>query len=600
MAESMLGLKRSHRCTEVTTANIGQDVTVMGWVQKSRNKGGIIFVDLRDRSGILQIIFEESDCGAESFAKAEKLRSEYVIAVTGRVEARSGAVNENLATGAIEVRANSLRILSESETPPFPIEENSKTKEELRLKYRFLDLRRPDMQRNLLLRSKIAILTRQFLAEEGFLEIETPTLIKSTPEGARDYLVPSRVHPGSFYALPQSPQLFKQLLMCSGYDRYFQLARCYRDEDLRADRQPEFTQIDMELSFVDVDDVIDVNERLLHKLFKEILNIEIPQPIPRMTWQEAMDRFGSDKPDLRFGMELKNVSDVVKDCEFVVFKGALENGGTVRGINAEGQGHMPRKKIDALVEFAKGYGAKGLAYVAIQEDGSYKSSFAKFMTEEQMAALISAMDGKPGDLLLFAADKNKVVWDVLGNLRLEIARQLDLLKKDDYKFLWVTEFPLLEYSEEQGRFVAMHHPFTMPMDEDWHLIDSNPGAVRAKAYDIVLNGTEIGGGSVRIHQSDIQSKMFEVLGFTPEKAQEQFGFLLEAFKYGVPPHAGLAYGLDRVVMLMGGCDSIREVIAFPKVKDASCLMTEAPTPVDPKQLEELGIEVCEEAEATEE
>ena len=600
MAESMLGLKRSHRCTEVTTANIGQEVTVMGWVQKSRNKGGIIFVDLRDRSGILQIIFEESDCGAESFAKAEKLRSEYVIAVTGRVEARSGAVNENLATGAIEVRANSLRILSESETPPFPIEENSKTKEELRLKYRFLDLRRPDMQRNLLLRSKIAILTRQFLAEEGFLEIETPTLIKSTPEGARDYLVPSRVHPGSFYALPQSPQLFKQLLMCSGYDRYFQLARCYRDEDLRADRQPEFTQIDMELSFVDVDDVIDVNERLLHKLFKEILNVEIPQPIPRMTWQEAMDRFGSDKPDLRFGMELKNVSDVVKDCEFVVFKGALENGGTVRGINAEGQGHMPRKKIDALVEFAKGYGAKGLAYVAIQEDGSYKSSFAKFMTEDQMAALISAMDGKPGDLLLFAADKNKVVWDVLGNLRLEIARQLDLLKKDDYRFLWVTEFPLLEYSEEQGRFVAMHHPFTMPMDEDWHLIDSDPGAVRAKAYDIVLNGTEIGGGSVRIHQSDIQSKMFEVLGFTPEKAQEQFGFLLEAFKYGVPPHAGLAYGLDRVVMLMGGCDSIREVIAFPKVKDASCLMTEAPTPVDPKQLEELGIEVCEEAETTEE
>ena len=600
MAESMLGLKRSHRCTEVTSSNVGETVTVMGWVQKSRNKGGIIFVDLRDRSGILQIIFEESDCGAESFAKAEKLRSEYVIAVTGRVEARSGAVNENLATGAIEVRANSLRILSESETPPFPIEENSKTKEELRLKYRFLDLRRPDMQRNLLLRSKIAILTRQFLAEEGFLEIETPTLIKSTPEGARDYLVPSRVHPGSFYALPQSPQLFKQLLMCSGYDRYFQLARCYRDEDLRADRQPEFTQIDMELSFVDVDDVIDVNERLLHKLFKEILNVEIPQPIPRMTWQEAMDRFGSDKPDLRFGMELKNVSDVVKDCEFVVFKGALENGGTVRGINAEGQGHMPRKKIDALVEFAKGYGAKGLAYVAIQEDGSYKSSFAKFMTEEQMAALISAMDGKPGDLLLFAADKNKVVWDVLGNLRLEIARQLDLLKKDDYKFLWVTEFPLLEYSEEQGRFVAMHHPFTMPMDEDWHLIDSNPGAVRAKAYDIVLNGTEIGGGSVRIHQSDIQSKMFEVLGFTPEKAQEQFGFLLEAFKYGVPPHAGLAYGLDRVVMLMGGCDSIREVIAFPKVKDASCLMTEAPTPVDPKQLEELGIEVCEETETTEE
>ena len=595
MAESMLGLKRSHRCTELGTANIGEQVTVMGWVQKSRNKGGIIFVDLRDRSGILQIIFEENNCGEESFAKAEKLRSEFVIAVTGKVEARSGGVNENLATGGIEVRAESLRILSESETPPFPIEENSKTKEELRLKYRFLDLRRPDIQRNLILRSKIAILTRQFLAEEGFLEIETPTLIKSTPEGARDYLVPSRVHPGSFYALPQSPQLFKQLLMCSGYDRYFQLARCYRDEDLRADRQPEFTQIDLEMSFVDVDDVIDVNERLLYKLFKELLNVEIPQPIPRMTWQEAMDRYGSDKPDIRFGMELKDVSEVVKDCEFVVFKGALENGGTVRGINAEGQGGMPRKKIDALVSFAKDYGAKGLAYVAIQEDGTLKSSFAKFMTEEQMAALVAAMDGKPGDLLLFAADKKQVVWAVLGALRLELARQLDLLKKDDFKFLWVTEFPLLEYSEEQGRFVAMHHPFTMPMDEDWHLIDSDPGAVRAKAYDIVLNGTELGGGSVRIHQSDIQSKMFEVLGFTPEKAQEQFGFLLEAFKYGVPPHAGLAYGLDRVAMLMGGCDSIREGIAFPKVKDASCLMTEAPTPVDPKQLEELGIEISPEA-----
>ena len=599
MAESMQGLKRSHRCGELSLANVGQNVTVMGWVQKSRNKGGIIFVDLRDRSGILQIIFEESDCGAESFAKAEKLRSEFVIAVTGRVEARSGGVNENLATGAIEVRAESLRILSESETPPFPIEENSKTKEELRLKYRYLDLRRPDIQRNLILRSKIAILTRQFLAEEGFLEIETPTLIKSTPEGARDYLVPSRVHPGSFYALPQSPQLFKQLLMCSGYDRYFQLARCYRDEDLRADRQPEFTQIDMELSFVDVEDVLDVNERLLHKLFKELLNVEIPLPIQRMTWQEAMDRFGSDKPDLRFGMELKNVSEVVKDCEFVVFKNALENGGSVRGINAEGEGGMPRKKIDALVEFAKGYGAKGLAYIAIHEDGSLKSSFAKFMTEEQMDALVKAMDGKPGDLLLFAADKNKVVWDVLGVLRLEIARQKDLLKKDDFKFLWVTEFPLLEYSEEENRYVAMHHPFTMPMEEDWPMIDTNPGAVRAKAYDIVLNGTELGGGSVRIHQSDIQSKMFEVLGFTPERAQDQFGFLLEAFKYGVPPHAGLAYGLDRVAMLMGGCDSIREVIAFPKVKDASCMMTEAPTPVDPKQLKELGIEI-EKPEETEE
>ena len=593
MAESMAGMKRSHRCTEVTTANIGENVTVMGWVQKSRNKGGIIFVDLRDRSGILQIIFEESDCGAECFEKAEKLRSEFVIAVEGRVEARSGAANENLATGAIEVRAHSMRILSESETPPFPIEENSKTKEDIRLKYRFLDLRRPDLQRNLMVRSRVATLTRAFLAEEGFLEIETPTLIKSTPEGARDYLVPSRVHPGSFYALPQSPQLFKQLLMCSGYDRYFQLARCYRDEDLRADRQPEFTQVDMELSFVDVDDVLDVNERLLKKLFKEICNIDIQLPLQRMTWREAMDRFGSDKPDLRFGMELKNVSEVVKDCEFVVFKSALENGGSVRGINANGQGHMPRKKIDALVEFAKGYGAKGLAYIALGEDGTVKSSFAKFMKEEEMQALIAAMDGKPGDLLLFAADRDKVVFDVLGSLRLELARQLDLLKKDDFKFLWVTEFPLLEYSEEENRYVAMHHPFTMPMEEDLQYIDTDPGRVRAKAYDIVLNGVEMGGGSVRIHQADIQSKMFEVLGFTPERAEDQFGFLLRAFKYGVPPHAGLAYGLDRMVMLMVGADSIRDVIAFPKVKDASCLMTEAPTPVDPKQLEELGIEVAE-------
>ena len=443
-------------------------------------------------------------------------------------------------------------------------------------------------------RSRVTTLTRSFLAEEGFLEIETPTLIKSTPEGARDYLVPSRVHPGSFYALPQSPQLFKQLLMCSGYDRYFQIARCYRDEDLRADRQPEFTQIDMELSFVDVDDVLDVNERLLKKLFKEICNYDLQLPIQRMTWREAMDRFGSDKPDLRFGMELKNVSETVKDCQFVVFKGALENGGSVRGINAEGQAGMPRKKIDALVEYAKGFGAKGLAYLAVNEDGSYKSSFAKFMTEEELSALVKAMDGKPGDLLLFAADKDKVVFDVLGNLRLELARQLDLLKKDDFKFLWVTEFPLLEYSEEQERFVAMHHPFTMPMEEDLELIDTNPGAVRAKAYDIVLNGTEMGGGSIRIHQSDIQSKMFEVLGFTEEQAKDQFGFLLDAFKYGVPPHAGLAYGLDRMVMLMVGADSIRDVIAFPKVKDASCLMTEAPSPVDVKQLEELGIEVSEE------
>lgn len=594
MAESMLGLKRSHRCTEVSKENIGDTITVMGWVQKSRNKGGIIFVDLRDRTGLLQIIFEESDCGKEYFEKAEKLRSEFVIAVVGTVAQRAGGINENLATGDIEVRAKELRILSEAETPPFPIEEKSKTKEDLRLKYRPLDLRRPDIQRNLIMRSKVALLTRQFLEQEGFLEIETPILTRSTPEGARDYLVPSRVHPGSFYALPQSPQLFKQLLMCSGYDRYFQIAKCFRDEDLRADRQPEFTQVDMELSFVDVDDVIDVNERLIAKLFKEVLGVEVKLPIERMTWQEAMNRFGSDKPDMRFGMELVDVSETVKDCEFVVFKGAIEQGGSVRGLNVEGQGGMPRKKIDALVSFAKDYGAKGLAYLAVNEDGTYKSSFAKFMEEEQLDALVKKMNGKPGDLLLFAADKNKVVYDVLGALRVHLAEQLELFDKNEYQFLWVTEFPLLEYSEEQGRYTAMHHPFTMPMEEDLHLLDTDPGMVRAKAYDIVLNGIELGGGSVRIHQNHVQEKMFEMLGFTKEEAYDRFGFLLNAFKYGVPPHAGLAFGLDRLIMLMAKEDSIRDVIAFPKVKDASCIMSDAPNVVDASQLEELKLEITEE------
>lgn len=594
MAESMNGLKRTHRCGELSIANAGETVTIMGWVQKNRNKGGLVFIDVRDRSGIIQVVFEEGSTDAALIDKAARLRSEYVIAIVGTVAKRSGAVNENLSTGEIEVIPTELRILSEAETPPFPIEENSKTKEELRLKYRYLDLRRPDLQRNLLLRSRVATLTRQFLSEEGFLEIETPILGKSTPEGARDYLVPSRVHPGQFYGLPQSPQLFKQLLMCSGCDRYFQIAKCFRDEDLRADRQPEFTQIDMELSFVDVDDVIDVNERLLAKLFKNVLGVEVALPIPRMTWQEAMDRYGSDKPDTRFGMELTDVTEVVKDCEFVVFKGAIENGGTVRGINAKGQGGMARKKIDKLVDFAKGFGAKGLAYIAIQEDGNVKSSFAKFMTEGQMNALIRSMDGEAGDLLLFAADKNKVVWDVLGSLRLELARQMELLNKDEYKFLWITEFPLLEWSEEQNRYVAMHHPFTMPMEEDLNYLESDPGRVRAKAYDITLNGNEIGGGSVRIFQDDVQERMFEALGFTKEQAQEQFGFLLDAFKYGVPPHAGLAYGLDRLVMLMAKEDSIRDVMAFPKVKDASCLMTAAPNLVDTKQLDELGLVLKEE------
>ena len=599
MAESMSGMKRTHRCAELSKAQVGQTVTVMGWVQKSRNKGGVVFVDLRDRSGILQIIFEENKCGTEIFEKAGKLRSEFVIAVTGQVCERAGAVNKNLATGEIEVIAEQLRILSESETPPFHIEENSKTKEELRLKYRYLDLRRPDIQKNIMMRSRACAVIRNFLTEEGFLEIETPMLTKSTPEGARDYLVPSRVHPGSFYALPQSPQLFKQLLMVSGYDRYFQLARCFRDEDLRADRQPEFTQVDMELSFVDVDDVIDVNERLLARLFKEIIGVDVPLPIQRMTWQQAMDRFGSDKPDTRFGMELNDVTDVVRDCEFAVFKNAIADGGSVRGINAKGQGTMPRKKIDALVAFVKDYGAKGLAYIAIQPDGSIKSSFAKFMKDEEMQALIAAMQGEPGDLLLFAADKNKIVYASLGALRLELADKMGLLDKNQYNFLWVTEFPLLEWSDEENRFQAMHHPFTMPMEEDLQYIDTDPGRVRAKAYDIVLNGTEIGGGSVRIHQDDIQEKMFEALGFTKERAHEQFGFLLDAFKYGVPPHAGLAYGLDRLIMLMAKVDSIRDVIAFPKVKDASCLLTNAPDTVDEKQLEELGIRVNE-AEQTEE
>ena len=594
MAESMQGLKRTHRCGELSVANVGETVTIMGWVQKNRNKGGLVFTDVRDRSGIIQVVCEEGTTDAAIIEKAASLRAEYVVAVVGKVERRSGAVNDKIATGEIEVIPSELRVLSESQTPPFPIEENSKTKEDIRLKYRYLDLRRPDLQRNLRMKSQVMTLTRQFFSDEGFLEVETPMLGKTTPEGARDYLVPSRIHPGSFYGLPQSPQLYKQLLMCSGVDRYIQIARCFRDEDLRADRQPEFTQIDMELSFVDVDDVIDVNERLLAYLFKEVLDVDVKLPIQRMTWQEAMDRFGSDKPDLRFGMELQNVSDIVKDCGFGVFTGALENGGSVRGINAKGQGSMPRKKIDALVDFAKGYGAKGLAYIAIHEDGSYKSSFAKFMTEDQMNALVKAMDGEAGDLLLFAADRNKIVWNVLGALRVELADQMGLLDKSDYKFLWVTEFPQFEWSDEEERYVAMHHPFTMPMDEDLDMLETNPGAVRAKAYDIVLNGTEIGGGSVRIHQADVQSRMFKALGLTDEVANEKFGFLLDAFKYGVPPHAGLAYGLDRLVMLMAKRDSIRDVIAFPKVKDASCLLTNAPDVVDAKQLDELSIKIEEE------
>lgn len=589
MAESMQGLHRSHRCTEVSNANIGEEITVMGWVQKRRNLGSLIFIDLRDRSGILQLVFDEND--GEIFVKAKELRSEYVIAATGVVRKRDGAVNEELKTGDIEVEVSSLRILSESEVPPFPVEEDANTREELRLQYRYLDLRRPSLQSNLKLRSDITTFIRQFMAGEGFLEIETPTLCKSTPEGARDYLVPSRVHPGEFYALPQSPQLFKQILMCSGCDRYFQIAKCYRDEDLRADRQPEFTQVDMEMSFVNIDDVIDVNERLMQSLFKEILDVDIPTPFPRMSWQEAMDRFGTDKPDTRFGMELVDVTEVVKDCGFGVFSGAVENGGTVRGINVKGQGSMSRKKIDKLTESAKGNGAKGLAYLSINEDGTYKSSFAKFMTEEELDALVKTMEGEPGDLLLFAADRDKIVWNVLGALRLELGEQLELIDKTKFNFLWVVEFPQFEWSDDQDRYIAMHHPFTMPVEEDIEYLESDLGKVRAEAYDIVLNGSEIGGGSVRIHQADVQEKMLKALGFSEESAHEQFGFLLEAFKYGVPPHAGLAYGLDRLVMHMAGVDNIREVIAFPKIKDASCLLTEAPGKVDDIQLEELCIKL---------
>jgi len=591
MTESMINIKRTHRCSELTTNNVDETVTIMGWVQKNRNKGGLIFIDVRDRTGLIQVVLEESSMAPELLEKAAHLRSEYVIAVVGVVAKRSGAVNPNLATGEIEIIPTELRILSESDVPPFPIEEGSKTKEELRLRYRYLDLRRPDLQENLILRSRVATLTRQFLTKEGFLEIETPVLGKSTPEGARDYLVPSRVNPGQFYGLPQSPQLYKQLLMCSGYDRYFQIAKCFRDEDLRADRQPEFTQIDIEMSFVDVEDVIAVNEKFLGELFSEAMGVKVSTPFPRLTWEEAMNRYGSDKPDLRFAMELVDVTHVVSDCEFVVFKNAVCEGSSVRGLNVKGQGAMPRKKIDKLVDLAKDFGAKGLAYLAIGEDGSLKSSFTKFMTEDEMVRLIAKMEGKPGDLLLFAADENAVVWNVLGNLRLELAKELELINKEEFNFAWVTEFPLLEWNEEQERYTAMHHPFTMPMEEDLELLDTNPGAVRAKAYDIVLNGHEIGGGSIRIYQSEVQNRMFEVLGFTKEEAYSQFGFLLDAFKFGVPPHGGIAYGFDRMIMIMAGEESIRDVIAFPKNKDAVCMMTKAPGIADDRQLEELGLEV---------
>ena len=592
MGESLTGLRRSCMCGNVNESMIGQEITVMGWVQRRRDLGQLIFIALRDKTGLVQIAIDGNTAEKALFEKAETVRSEYVLAVKGEIAARTeGNINPNMKTGKIEIIAKELRILSESETPPFQIEDNITVKDDLRLKYRYLDLRRPSQLKNLVLRHQVVQVMRNFLDREGFLEIETPVLGKSTPEGARDYLVPSRVHPGNFYGLPQSPQLYKQLLMVSGMDRYYQVAKCFRDEDLRADRQPEFTQVDMKLSFVEIEDIMDINERMMQKVFKELMDVDIQLPLPRMTYAEAMERFGSDKPDVRFGMELKNISDVVAGTEFVVFKSALEAGGSVRAINAKGCGSFPRKKIDSLVEFVKTYRAKGLAWIVVNEDGSLKSQIAKFFTPEKLQEIVTAMDGQPGDLILICADQDKVVFDSLGALRLELSKMLELTRPDDFAFLWITEFPMLEWDDEENRYVAVHHPFTAPMDEDLGLIDTDPGKVRAKAYDIVLNGYELGGGSIRIHRRDIQKKMFELLGFSDEDAQERFGFLLDAFKYGVPPHGGLAFGLDRIIMLMSGASSIRDVIAFPKVKDASCPMTDAPGVVEEKQLDELGIAI---------
>ena len=603
MGEAMTGLKRSHMCCDVSEELIGSEVTVMGWVQRRRDLGQLIFIALRDRTGLVQAVVDGNNSAPELFKKAESVRSEYVLAIRGKVAPRTeGNVNKNMKTGAIEIIAEELRILSESETTPFQVEDEITVKDDLRLKYRYIDLRRPCQLKNMILRHKTAQVIRNFLSDEGFLEIETPVLGKSTPEGARDYLVPSRVHPGSFYGLPQSPQLYKQLLMVSGMDRYYQIAKCFRDEDLRADRQPEFTQVDMELSFVDVDDIIDVNERLIKKVFKEILDVDVPIPMQRMKYKDAMERYGSDKPDVRFGMELHNITDIVRGTEFVVFKNAIEAGGSVRAINANGCGHYPRKQIDSLVEFVKTYKAKGLAWIVVNDDGSLKSQIAKFFTPEKLQEIVDALEGKPGDLILICADADRIVFDSLGALRCEIARRQELTRPDDFRFLWVTEFPMFEWDDEENRYVAEHHPFTCPMDEDLPLLDTDPSKVRAKAYDMVLNGFELGGGSIRIHRRDIQQKIFSLLGFSDEDAQERFGFLLDAFKYGVPPHGGLAFGFDRIIMLMTGSSSIRDVIAFPKVKDASCPLTDAPGRVDDKQLDELGIAIVktEENEETNE
>ncbi|MPQ32033.1 aspartate--tRNA ligase [Clostridium estertheticum] len=591
MAEALNGLKRTNMCGDLRESHISNTITVMGWVQRKRNLGGLVFIDLRDRTGILQLVFGE-EINKEAFEKADKVKPEYCLAVTGELVKRQSP-NENLPTGLVEVKGENIKILSESETPPIYIKEGLDAAENIRLKYRYLDLRRPDMQKIFMIRSKTTKVVRDFLDENGFLEIETPMLTKSTPEGARDYLVPSRNYPGMFYALPQSPQLFKQLLMVSGYDKYFQLARCFRDEDLRANRQPEFTQIDIEMSFVEEDDVMAINEALIKKVFKEVVNEDVKLPIRRMKYKEAMSKYGSDKPDIRFGMEINDITSVVKDSEFVVFKSAIENGGSVRAIKVENAADMGRKKLDKFGEFVKTYRAKGLAWIACKEDG-IKSPMAKFFNDQQMQEILDKVEAKTGDLVLIVADKDNITLQSLGALRLHVAKELEILKDNkEFNFVWITEFPLFDYSEEENRYVAAHHPFTMPMDEDLQYLESDPGRVRAKAYDIVLNGEELGGGSIRIHSSELQETMLKVLGFTQEKAWERFGFLLEAFKFGPPPHGGLAFGLDRMIMFLAGTDNIKDVIAFPKNQNAYCPMSEAPNMVDDKQLKELGITKAE-------
>lgn len=597
MGEALNGLKRNIMCGDARESHIGQKVTVMGWVQRNRNLGGLQFIDLRDREGILQVVFND-DLGEEILEKAKSIRPEYCIAVTGEIVKRE-SVNPNMPTGMVELKAEELKILSESDTPPIYIKEDLDAAESIRLKYRYLDLRRPDMQNIFKIRHKTTKAIRDYLDQNGFLEMETPILTKSTPEGARDYLVPSRNYPGMFYALPQSPQLFKQLLMVSGFDRYFQIVKCFRDEDLRANRQPEFTQVDLEMSFVEQDDVMALNEGLIKHVFKEVLGVDVKTPIKRMTFKDAMEKYGSDKPDLRFGMKITNLSDVVKECGFKVFTDAVANGGSVRGLCLEGGASMGRKDIDRLGEFVKTFKAKGLAWIQLKEEG-VKSPIAKFFSEEELNKIIETMGAKTGDLILIVADKNSVVLKALGELRLELSRKFDLVKdKSEFNFTWITEFDLLEYDEEEGRYFAAHHPFTMPMDEDIKYLDTDPGRVRAKAYDLVLNGEELGGGSIRIHDTKLQEKMFEVLGFTQESAWERFGFLLEAFKFGPPPHGGLAFGLDRMIMFLAGTENIKDVITFPKNQNAFCYLTEAPNIVDEEQLKELGIETIKKEDTAE-